>query len=413
MFTSAAYLGDVAPFVEPANRLADRGHDVTFLTPAGFHPMLSGERFRLATYPSDFSPSGMRTDPTHERLMRHPWMNQVRLARYWMGRGLVDDPDSARAALLSACRDADLLVTHPTFGSATMPAAQHVGIPTVVGHLFPMMMPTREWGPPLPVRNRHIGRRLNQTAWRAVVASTGMMLHDRAVNRYRRSLGLEALRGTGLMSWADAARTVIMVSRHYFGDEPSDWMETPLVGFSSWPGPRGQEVGAPVEEFIAAGDAPVLVCLGTSAAAGAGKAFAAMAQGLTRRGLRPLLLVGQRDNLAHLDGVPGAFEFAPVPAVVDRCVAAVVSGALGTLAAALRAGVPVVVLPQLFDQLWHGRRVEELGVGIMVTRPSKVAAAVAKILADPAYTERARALGAKMADEDGAAALVDAVEATL
>ena len=89
------------------------------------------------------------------------------------------------------------------------------------------------------------------------------------------------------------------------------------------------------------------------------------------------------------------------------------SGALGTLGAALRAGVPVVVLPQLFDQLWHGRRVEKLGVGIMVTRPSRVASAVTKVLADPRTRERARELAARLRGEDGAAALVAAVEATI
>jgi sterol 3beta-glucosyltransferase len=102
-----------------------------------------------------------------------------------------------------------------------------------------------------------------------------------------------------------------------------------------------------------------------------------------------------------------------VPSVVPRCAAAVVSGALGTLSAALAAGVPVVVLPQLFDQLWHGRRVEQLGVGIMVTRPSRVPSAVTSVLADPQYAERARALAARLQAEDGAAALVDAVEATI
>ena len=157
----------------------------------------------------------------------------------------------------------------------------------------------------------------------------------------------------------------------------------------------------------------MLVCLGTSASAGAGRAFAAIAEGLRGRGLRPLLLVGDTANLAYVRDEPGAFEFAPVAAVVGRCSAAVVSGSLGTLAAALTAGVPVAVLPQLFDQVWHGRRVQELGVGIMVTRSAKVAGAVAELLGDPVYGDRARALAAKLRAEDGAASLVDAIEATI
>jgi len=411
---SAAYLGDVAPFVEPANRLADRGHDVTFLAPPGFHGMLERERFRLATYPLDFSPAGMRADPMHQRLLRHPWVNQVRLGRYWMQRGLVADPAAGRAALLDTLKDADMLVTHPTFGSATIPAAQHLGVPVVVGQLFPMMMPTAAWAPPIPVRNHNLGSIGNRLAWRAFARASGLAMHDRAMNRYRRSVGVDRLHGTALLSWTASARTVVLVSRHYFGDEPGDWTDWHLAGFSAWPGPAGQQVvDGRVDEFVAANDPPVLVCLGTSAAAGAGRAFATMAHGLHQRGLRALLLVGDAANLAYVRDMPGAFEFAPVPAVVRRCAAAVVSGALGTLAAALTAGVPVIVVPQLFDQVWHGRRVEELGVGTMVTRPSQVPAAVAKLLHTPAYGERTRALAAKLRAEDGAAALVDAVETTL
>ena len=168
-----------------------------------------------------------------------------------------------------------------------------------------------------------------------------------------------------------------------------------------------------VDEYLDEGDAPVLVCLGTSAAAGAATTFATIADGLGRSSLRPLLLVGSASNLEHLDGVAGTFEFAPVDEVADRCCAAVVSGAVGTLAAALAAGLPVVVLPQLFDQLWHGRRVEDLGVGILVTRPEKVAGAVNRLLGDPRYGRRARELADSLRREDGAGALVAAVDATI
>src|SRR5205823_12079565 len=111
-----------------------------------------------------------------------------------------------------------------------------------------------------------------------------------------------------------------------------------------------------------------------------------------------------------LRGRSGAFAFTPLSRVLHRCRSAVVSGALGTLAAALGAGLPVVVLPQLFDQVWHGGRIEDLGVGAMAWRPGRVPAAVAQIEANPEYGERARELAERMAGEDAAAVLVDAVE---
>lgn len=104
--TSACYLGDLAPFIEPANRLVERGHDVTFLAPVGFHSILTGERFELATYGLDFSAAAMHRDAEHQRLVRHPFRNQVALTRYWMRKGLVDDPAAARASLLVALADA-------------------------------------------------------------------------------------------------------------------------------------------------------------------------------------------------------------------------------------------------------------------------------------------------------------------
>lgn len=413
VFTSGAYLGDVAPFVEPANRLAASGHEVTFILPVGFHSMLGNEAFDVVPYPLDFSPSGMGSDPKHERLLRHPLANQARLARYWMRRGFVDGPDITREALLHVLDGADVLVTHPTLGAASMPVAQHLGVPVVVGQLFPMMMPTSAWAPPTGTRNLDLGRPFNKTAWTSFAWVSGPVMYDRAFNRHRRALGQEPLHGNSLLAWTRADRTVVLLSRHYFGREPDDWPGWQLGGFSHWTGPQHRPTDPRLDQYLDADDAPVLVCLGTSAAAGAATTFATIAEGLGRAGLRPLMLVGSASNLEALEGVPGTFEFAPVADVADRCCAAVVSGAVGTLAAALTAGLPVVVLPQLFDQIWHGRRVEQLGVGILVTRPDEVSHAVSRLLRDPRYYERARQLADSLRPEDGAGSLVAAVEATI
>ena len=410
---SAAYLGDVAPFVAPANALVARGHDVSFLAPAGFHPLFAGEQFALDTYPLDFSSAAMHADPAHERLMRHPFRNQARLARYWMRKGLVSDPDAVRSGLLRSLGDADVVVTHSTMTTAVMPVADKLKMPVVVGHLFPMLVPTRDHMPGFGSRSRDLGSFLNRAAWSATAFATRLAFHDAEVNKFRVSLGAPVQRASALVTWMDAARTVMLVSPHYYGDTPPDWPPIRWGGFSHWPGPAGQTLAPEVEEFIEAGDRPVLVTLGTSAATGAGEQFAAIGRGLDGIGLRSLLLVADEGNLHALAGRDGVFVFAPISQLLSRCRVAVVSGALGALSAALSAGVPVVVVPQLFDQLWHGGRVEQLGVGLMAHRPAAVVKAVARIEADPRFAERARALAARMAGEDGAAALADATEAVL
>ena len=414
VFISGAYLGDVAPFVEPANRLAACGHEVTFVLPVGFHPLLGNEAFDLVPYPLDFSPSGMGSDPMHERLLRHPVANQVRLARYWTRRGFVDGPDITRDALLHVLDDADVLVTHPTLGAASMPVAQHLGVPVVVGQLFPMMMPTSAWAPPTGTRNLDLRRPINTIAWKSFAWGSGPVMYDRTFNRHRRELGQAPLHGNPLLAWTRAERTVVLLSRHYFG-------------------PRARRLAGVAARWVLALDRPKEPGGGSTD------------RGVPRRGRSPRCWSAsaprrprvprrrsRRSRRASVEprcdpscswaapptssswtASTGTFEFAPVADVAARCVAAVVSGAVGTLAAALTAGLPVVVLPQLFDQIWHGRRVEELGVGILVTRPDKVSGAVARLLRDPRYLQRARQLADSLRSEDGAGSLVAAVEATI
>jgi UDP:flavonoid glycosyltransferase YjiC (YdhE family) len=413
VFISVAYLGDVAPFVAPANLLAERGHDVTFLTPAGFHPLMKDEKFKLATYPLDMSSARMHRDPEHQKLMRHPVRNAGRLARYWMRISFVEDVAAVRESLLREFDGADVVVSHPTTCTVSAPVAAHLGIPLVVGNLFPMMVPTSAWTPPLGRSSPRLPSVVNRTMWRVLATASSLGFYDRHINKFRRSLGQRPIFGNALKSWIDATRTVMLVSPHYYGKGAADWPAITWAGFSHWPGPADQRVDPAVDEFLDGGDAPVLVTLGTSAATNAGAQFAVMADGIDRLGLRSLLLVGDKENLSALGARAGAFEFAPVGRVLSRCRVAVVSGALGTVGAALAAGVPVVVVPQLFDQFWHGGQVERLGVGKMVRNAKQVAAAVAEIESDPSYRQRAQALSAAMANEDAPRVLADEVESLL
>lgn len=409
--TSAVYLGDVAPYIPIARSLHERGHDVTFVAPEGFRSMLEAEPFTFHPYGLDCSPAAMNADPLHTALMRHPWRNMPRLGGYWMDRAFADDAGAAVDSMRAGFDGADVVVTHPTMGSVSVPVARSMGIRTVVGHLFPMMIPTARWTPPLGPRSPNLGRPLNRAAWWALRTGSSRAFRDQVVNAMRTELGAPPLKGNAAYAWIEADTTVVLTSRHYFGRSADDWPPVRWGGFAVWTGPDGQVLDPELDKYVDAGDPPVLVTLGTSAATNAGTQFARIAADLDGLGLRSVLLVGHATNLGPVADRPGAVTFAPITQLLPRCRVAVVSGALGGVAAALMAGVPVVVHPQLFDQVWHGRRVEELGVGLMARRDHQVARAVRTIVDDPGYAARARALAAQMASEDGVAATVDAVEA--
>lgn len=405
----------MAPFVEPANRLAQRGHDVTYVVPEGYHELFGGQSFRLGTYPLDFSSRVMHADPEHIKLIRHPYLNTTRLTHYWMRKGFADDPEAIRTGLLEQMEGADVVLTHASVCSVTGPVARAVGARLVVGHLFPMVAPTSRWTFPHNNLSPDLGVRINKVLYRAFAIGSGFTSCDRQLNAYRRKLGLPPRRGTVTDGWMDAERTIMLVSRHYYPEDKPDWPVIDWGGFSHWAGPADAADGlAPeVEHFLDAGDPPVLVTLGTSAATGAGKQFATIAAGLDELGLRSLMLVGNPANLEAVPDHKGAFVFAPLAAVLPRCRAAVISGSLGTTAATVAAGVPAVVLPQLLDQVWHGDRLKALGVGMRVRKAKHVAGAIAQIEADPGYHTRAVDLAERVATEDGAQAMVDAVESVL
>jgi len=74
-----------------------------------------------------------------------------------------------------------------------------------------------------------------------------------------------------------------------------------------------------VSTYLDAGDAPVLVTLGTSAATNAGHVFDRVADALDRVGARALFLVGDRSNIAgRLADREGAWPFAPLHHVLAR-----------------------------------------------------------------------------------------------
>lgn len=410
-FASAVYLGDVAPYVPVASSLARAGHDVTFVAPEGFRSILEPEPFRFAPYGLDSSPAAMHADPEHERLMRHPYRNTARLGAYWHRKTFADDPEQALRSLAEGFDGADVVVSHPTMCSITVPVARSVGARVVTGQLFPMMIPTEHRTPPLGSRSANLTRPVNRAIWRALRTMTSRTFGDDEFNDVRARHGLPPLLGAAGWAWTEADATVILVPREYHGDAPPDWPAVTWGGFSIWPGPAGAVIDDALDRYIDDGDPPVVVALGTSAATGAGERFAEIADGLDAADLRSVLLVGDPANLGPVARRRGARTFAPLAPLLPRCRAAVVSGALGGVAAALMAGVPVVVHPQLFDQLWHGRRVEQLGVGAMARTPRQVVRAVRRITSDDGYAQRAAALAERLRRHDGTTALADAASA--
>jgi len=100
--------------------------------------------------------------------------------------------------------------------------------------------------------------------------------------------------------------------------------------------------------------------------------------------------------------------------LLPRCAAIVTTGGMGTVIAALRAGVPLVVVPTGWDKPVNARRVVAAGVGVRLSprrcTPERLRAAVEQVLADPRYRRNARRAADLLAAAPGPAGAAELIE---
>ncbi|MBK5288418.1 MAG: glycosyltransferase family 1 protein [Acidimicrobiia bacterium] len=416
---SMCYRGDVFPYAPVAAELARRGHDVTFLAPAELLPSLEAEGVTLADADAgEMCPSGL--DRYGEYCAR--WgkvASGALLMPLYYRRLTVPRLDPLLDAIDAVADGADLLLTHPGAAPIASMPFERRGIPFMVGDLFPMLVRTSDHPPeglvPFRTGTSKLARRANDLAWNAGRSPMAKWCFDeKRIVAKRQALGLP-IDGWHVMDGRlSPSHNMAMVSPHYY-PPASDWGEEyPFVGFTHWTR-ADDELPPDVAEFLRAGDPPVLVCLGTSAASAAPEVFDHAAHALDELGLRGMYLASNDAIAARLGDRPGVWPFVPVGPVLPHVRAVVHAGAHGMNSLVLAAGTPSVVVPVLFDQLWHARRHTQLGTGRHVrgrVTVSKLRTAIEAVLADDTEA-RAREFASLLAAEDGTNHACDRIEAVL
>ncbi|SHN41917.1 UDP:flavonoid glycosyltransferase YjiC, YdhE family [Cryptosporangium aurantiacum] len=372
--------GDVAPYTGLAARLRAAGHAVTIATHRPFETLVTGTGCAFHALPGD--PQTL--------------LNAAALSVRAVPE-IVRYLDRLAAALADAARPGvDVLVA----GSATAPLVgrlgARLGVPVLGAYLQPAH-PTRAFPPPITAA-RTFGGLGNRVA--AHVVRT--VLDGFSAPAARAHLG-------GSHRPPDAV---------YYGFSPAvlppppDWHpDLRVVGYW-WPEPPVDwRPPASLVEFLAAGDPPVYVGLGSLGDGPRARRFAALAvQELRRHGFR---VVAQGpapadEGVLPLGDVPHARLFPHVAAVVHH-------GGAGTTAAALRAGVPVVPVPIQADQHLWARRSVQLGVAPGALRlrsatANRLVDAVRAAIGDPQYRANTARLAAVLAAEDGAGAVLEGID---
>ncbi len=385
--------GDVQPLLALGQALTGRGHETRVFAPASFRAFV--ERHGLSFTPAGFDLYGLTGQP---ELQRRPSQGLRGFVR-----GVRQDAADQFETLAPAFAWADVVVgaglvlAGPSLGEqARVPYQRIAYSPLSAG------APEGPYAGFIPVTGLSSRGWLNRLLWR-VDAWLWDWLVLQPLNTGRRSRGLAPVRS----AWRH-----FVTDRQMFGVDPALIGTESLDAAGAFVLDDGRPLPPALEAFLAAGPPPVFVGFGSMADQRAEPTSKLVLAAARAAGTRLVLGAGWARLSAVGDDVITVDDIAH-PALFPRLSAIVHHGGAGTTHAAARAGVPQVVVPQMVDQFYWARRIEELGVG---PKPLPKARLSAESLADAlracgdaAVRERARSLAGRMRT-DGAARAADKLE---
>jgi UDP:flavonoid glycosyltransferase YjiC (YdhE family) len=323
--------------------------------------------------------------------------------------------ETAIARYWHACGDVEALIVTPLGLAVGVHIAERLHIPLIRAHTLPFASTQYDWA----------GRRNLRTAARGALmsflgAGSRFVIWSNlrhAMNAARREvLALPPLPWEEPFSAMDRQRIPVLdaYSRAVV-PRPPDWGPwVHVTGYWFLDDAPGWVPPAELTHFLESGPRPVFVGFGSTPFPDPGAATETVVRALTGAGHRGVIVAGGSglvtgrltDDILSVDFVPHHWLF-------PRVCAAVHHGGAGVTGAALRAGLPSVVVPVFADQPFWAARVFALGAGprpIPAKRLTADALAIAiRLTSDQEMRQRAVALGKQIALENGVARAVDAI----
>jgi rhamnosyltransferase subunit B len=253
------------------------------------------------------------------------------------------------------------------------------GLPTVMVHLSPAVFRSNLKPPvlsPLGPLPGWLPPWLLQGVWWLTDRLMLDPLLGGPMNRVRRELGLKPVRGV-MDQWMHQVDRSLALFPDWFFPPPKDWPSNlQLTGFPLWDIDSHPHLDPELEEWLNAGEAPVVITGGT-AFTGRRKFYEQCLAACTQLGRRALVVTRHRGNMPQ-----GSFavEYAPFSLLLPRSAAIIHHGGIGTVAQALACGTRQLVLPQAHDQFDNAHLVERLGTGRWCRRPGNLGRDLGQLL---------------------------------
>lgn len=402
--------GDVEPFVALGLGLKAAGHEVSVGTGTDCEAWVRGLGLGFKAVGGDMRSAISGEEGRRMLRTRNPvsFVRRLRRTAEPIIKTMQED-------ILAAVEGADACVFSYLCGPV-IDIHEARGLPSFMGILQPLF-PTGDFPNPA-VSPVSLGRTFNRLSYDVFNLLMYAFFADIG-NRWRRErFGLPRAR---------AFRRIEKVGLPILGafspaviPRPSDWpAQAQVTGYWFMPPDDGWTPPAELSAFLEAGPAPVCVGFGSMVDEDPQGLTRIVEQALERAGQRGIIVGGWGGLGQGSSGRNLSIESAPYDRLLPQCAAMVHHGGAGTTAAALRAGVPAVVVPFLgADQPFFGRLVHKLGAG---PRPiprrkltvDNLAAAIASAVNNESTRSRAAELGRAIRKEDGVRTAVELIMKTL
>jgi sterol 3beta-glucosyltransferase len=404
--------GDVQPYVALARALRHIGHDVRLVAPPNFADLVQD-------YDIPFFPVGVDLQAhLNQRIQELAKSGKSIRGLRSLRNELLSIMDDVARDTWHACQGTALVIG---VGPASYSVAEKLDVPFIEVALQPVT-PTRAFPSPIAPTWLHLGGTVNrlthvafeQAFWQVFrVNANRLRTHVLGLPPYSLAGPLRYLRKHGLLRLYAYSQRVV--------PRPSDWpAHHQVTGYWFVPPPAGWDPPEELRLFLGAGPPPVYIGFGSMMMRDAHKTTALVREALNRTGQRAILAGGwgaldetmhQSEHMFFVQDIPHYWLFPQMSAIVHH-------GGAGTTGAALRSGVPSIIVPFGFDQAFWGHRVAALGVGPRPLPRAKLTAngladAIERTLHDPLMRERAAQLGRQIQIEQGTAQTIDHIHRVL
>ncbi|MCC6935830.1 MAG: glycosyltransferase family 1 protein [Thermomicrobiales bacterium] len=407
MLTCWPFPGHVFPQMSIAHALRERGCDVAIYTAEESRNLVESEGFRFFPFRALKPESYERIHQMEQTVGGRRQSARVghQAFRNWLVETIPEQVSDIQVILDEW--QPDVIVTDMNMWGPILILWEAVPIPVALLSSLGSMIPGPDappWGfgmaPPRTTGAKILARMLNGTI---DVAATGLR---RRVDFFRAQHGLEPM-GCSVNEFAGRLPLYIVGNVREFDYDRRDLPESvQYVGACMWHPPRLADGATWLDEIPS--DMPwVHVTEGTSHFQDPFVLRSAL-EGLADRSMQVIVTAGRsRDVPVEGDLAPNLHlvDWVNHDTLLPRCAAIVTTGGNGTVMSAMKAGVPLVIVPTTWDKPDNARRVVEAGAGVRLAprkcTPEGLRAAVEDVLSDERYRTNARRIAQHLANAPG------------